>query len=59
MFVEKEKAFERLSICNSCPELLKPTWTCKKCGCFMKVKARLSSSECPIGNWGKVNENTS
>jgi hypothetical protein len=53
MFVDKEKAFERLSICNSCPELFKPTWSCKKCGCFMKVKARLESSECPIGKWGK------
>jgi hypothetical protein len=56
MFVEKEKAFERLAICNSCPELFKTTWTCKECGCFMKVKARLAFSECPLGKWGKVGE---
>jgi hypothetical protein len=51
MFVEKEKAFERLAICNDCPSLFKPTWSCKECGCFMKVKARLESSSCPLGKW--------
>jgi hypothetical protein len=56
MFIEKEKAFERLAICNSCPQLFKPTWTCKSCGCFMKVKGRLSYAECPLGKWGKVDE---
>jgi hypothetical protein len=54
MIVDKEIAFERAAICNSCPELFKPTWTCKKCGCFMKVKTRVSFAECPLGKWGKV-----
>jgi hypothetical protein len=53
MFVEKQKAFERLAICNECPSLFRPTWSCKECGCFMKVKARLAGSECPLGKWGK------
>ena len=51
MIVDKEKAFERLSICNECPSLFKTTWTCKECGCFMKIKARLEHSKCPLDKW--------
>lgn len=56
MFVEKEKAFERLAICNTCPELIKATWTCKECGCFMKVKARLGFASCPLDKWSAFPE---
>jgi glutathionylspermidine synthase len=59
MFVEKEKAFERLSICNQCPQLIKATWTCKECGCFMKIKGRMDWAECPLGKWGKENNQES
>ena len=44
-------AFDRLDICNSCPELIKLTSTCKKCGCFMKIKTHLKQAECPLGKW--------
>jgi hypothetical protein len=44
-------AAERMSICNSCPELIKLTTTCKKCGCFMKLKTRLDGANCPLGKW--------
>lgn len=49
--VDKETAFARLDICAACPRLFKPTFTCKECGCFMKVKVRLTTSTCPIGKW--------
>jgi hypothetical protein len=49
--ISEEAAFERLDICKSCPELIKPTSTCKKCGCFMKLKTHLKYAECPIGKW--------
>ena len=42
---------ERMDICLSCPELIKLTQTCKKCGCFMKVKTQLADAKCPIGKW--------
>jgi len=51
---------ERFAICQDCDFLFKPTATCKKCGCFMKVKVKLRGSECPIGLWSKMekkNEN--
>lgn len=51
--VSDEIQEERMSICNSCPELIKLTHQCKKCGCFMKLKTTLKEAACPIGKWGK------
>jgi hypothetical protein len=45
---------ERVSICRSCPELIKITFQCKKCGCFMKEKNKLASASCPLGKWDKI-----
>ena len=52
--VVKETRNERLSICQSCEHLFKPTNTCKKCGCFMDAKTWLAPASCPIGKWGSV-----
>ena len=51
--VSKEKFKERFSICKGCEFLFKPTNNCKKCGCFMHLKARLANQKCPIDKWGK------
>lgn len=45
---------ERMSICSSCPELIKLTKQCRKCGCFMEAKTKLGNAECPLGKWGQV-----
>lgn len=42
---------KRLEICRSCDRLFKPTFQCKECGCFMKIKTRIESQSCPIGKW--------
>jgi len=42
----------RYSICKQCPEFIKLTTQCKKCGCVMKAKTKLKDAECPIGKWG-------
>ena len=52
--VSKEIQAQRISICNSCEHLFKPTNTCKKCGCFMDVKTWLAPASCPIGKWTAV-----
>jgi len=49
--VSEEKANIRYSICLGCPELIKATMQCKKCGCFMKAKTKLEEAHCPIGKW--------
>ena len=46
-----EVAQERLSICKQCPELIKLSTQCKKCGCFMIAKTKLEKATCPLGKW--------
>jgi hypothetical protein len=46
-----EMAEVRMVICQSCPELFKPTNQCKRCGCFMAVKTKLESAKCPLEKW--------
>lgn len=50
-WAEKEVSENRLSICKECPEFIKLTKQCKKCGCFMHLKTRLEKASCPIGKW--------
>jgi hypothetical protein len=47
----QELANERYTICKTCPELIKLTYQCKKCGCFMKAKTTLQQATCPLGKW--------
>lgn len=46
-----EVATERYDICKACPELIKLTKQCKKCGCFMAAKTKLEKATCPLGKW--------
>ena len=50
-WAEKSLSNERYSICLACPELIKLTRQCKKCGCFMAVKTKLQEAKCPLGKW--------
>lgn len=50
-YVDEELSNTRYSICQSCPELIKLTKQCKKCGCFMAIKTKLQEAQCPIGKW--------
>ena len=47
----EEASNERYDICLSCPELIKISKQCKKCGCFMSIKTKIESAKCPIGKW--------
>jgi hypothetical protein len=47
----EDNADKRFEICKSCPELIKLTSQCKKCGCFMPAKTKLENAVCPIGKW--------
>jgi hypothetical protein len=50
-WASEDKAKERLSICKGCPELIKLTTQCKKCGCVMALKSKLAEATCPLGKW--------
>ena len=47
----KELATERFDICKVCPDLIKLTSHCQKCGCFMKAKTTLEAAKCPLSKW--------
>jgi len=49
--VTKAEYAQRLSICDTCPLLMKRSGLCRSCGCVMRVKAALPSMECPMGKW--------
>tara|TARA_R110001583_G_scaffold74323_3_gene205936 strand:+ start:458 stop:859 length:402 start_codon:yes stop_codon:yes gene_type:complete len=55
-FVPNTVYKERLEICRECIYYFKPTGTCKDCGCFMKLKARLAPMECGQRKWEKTTE---
>lgn len=42
---------KRYDICKGCPDFISLTSQCKRCGCFMKHKSKLSAASCPIGKW--------
>ena len=46
-----EVSSTRMSICETCPRLLKATYQCRECGCFMKLKVKLEKAVCPLGKW--------
>tara|TARA_R110000851_G_scaffold68908_1_gene154626 strand:- start:262 stop:669 length:408 start_codon:yes stop_codon:yes gene_type:complete len=50
-FVNDKTYKDRLDICRDCPMLFKATMSCKRCGCFMRIKAKMSSMSCPDKKW--------
>ncbi|WP_426448196.1 DUF6171 family protein [Paenibacillus sp. S-38] len=38
---------QRLAACDSCPQLIESSMTCKVCGCFVQVRAKLRANDCP------------
>lgn len=45
--------WRRWRICRACSSLT-PAGRCNKCGCFMRLKARLPAATCPLGRWGAI-----
>ncbi len=50
-WADESLSSQRYLICQSCPELVKLTKQCKKCGCFMAAKTKLALAVCPLGKW--------
>jgi hypothetical protein len=50
-WAEESLSAHRYSVCQSCPELIKLTKQCKKCGCFMAAKTKLQLATCPLEKW--------
>ena len=57
-FTSDEIYNERLAICKECIYYYKPTGQCKRCLCFMKIKARIAPMACPEKYWNNNNRST-
>ena len=55
-FVPNEVYEERLAICKECIYYSSILGQCKRCLCFMKIKARIAPMEWPQGYWQKTTE---
>jgi len=55
-FVPKDIYEDRMSICKGCVYYSSLLGNCTICTCFMKVKARIATQECPKGYWQKTTE---
>ena len=51
VFVSDEKHNKREQICNDCSQFNKEVKRCYLCGCFMQMKWKFESSECPMSLW--------
>jgi len=51
-FVPTDVKQIRMDICRVCPSWEHTSNRCTECGCQMRVKASLKSSECPLKKWG-------
>lgn len=47
---------ERLRTCNRCEHIDKHKYTCGVCGCKMDVKCKWADSECAIGKWNAIDD---
>ena len=55
-FVPKEIYEDRIEVCKGCVYYSSLLGNCKICICFMKVKARIATQECPKKYWLKTTE---
>lgn len=51
VFVDNNIQKERITICNSCPDLNTTIRQCKICWCFVDAKTTLKDAECPVKKW--------
>ena len=49
--VEPKEYMERLTTCHTCKDYDSSKDRCNHCGCTMRMKAKMKTSECPIKKW--------
>lgn len=49
---------QRIDICKNCDMLNEEIKMCKRCGCFVYIKARIVKSKCPLDKWNETIINT-
>ena len=49
--ISKKRYKERISTCLECEFYSETLNRCKKCGCFLLIKAALRDTKCPLNKW--------
>ncbi len=44
---------ERLAVCSTCDRKT-DNWVCKECGCYITIKAKWASEDCPLHKWAPI-----
>ena len=52
----RDEFLQRIEACNQCDSFDPETRRCSECGCFVLVKTKWASEECPLGKWGNTLE---
>lgn len=47
----EEQVAACLAVCETCPEKVPDQDRCKKCGCYLKLKAQWAGQRCPLKKW--------
>ena len=55
--VTHEQYHDRLAMCRGCFFFDPEKKRCTDCGCFVKVKAKFKTEDCPQNFWVKLNKN--
>ena len=55
--ISKKRYNQRMSTCLDCPFYQTKYNKCKKCGCFLILKAALRDTKCPLNKWPQGDEN--
>ena len=48
---EAELGVERLKLCEECEDFARASRQCRLCWCFMDIKVKIASAECPAKKW--------
>jgi len=51
IFVTEDEELERLAICYECESFVPETEQCAVCTCWVNLKTKLASEQCPKRKW--------
>lgn len=51
VMVSRDRRAKRMAACQKCSSLRHSDIRCMECGCFLKIKTRLTTATCPNGEW--------
>jgi hypothetical protein len=58
LWVTQQTAQARYDICKACDKFTPETSKCSECGCYLKIKVKAATVECPLNKWPVESENT-